>query len=414
MTQSQMITPRKLALILAPLVAITPFAIDTYLPALPEMAQELDISLADMGQTISVYLIGFALGQLIGGPMSDRYGRHIMALSGLSVFIVCALAITRTSSLEWLSALRFMQALAGGFAGVVVAAIVRQHYSGTDSARVFSLIGMIMMIAPLIAPAVGAMILSFWPWRAIFWFLAIYATVMILLVLRFIAPAERFSRGQSPEVDHRESLASHIYQAYAAVLSRRRSFPSLLSQAFISGILFTYITNSSFIFMGYFDVSAQQFPIYFAALVGSSILSGQLNLKLLSHFTRLSILRTAVFIQFVLASILLALLSVGIDHLAIVTGIMIGVVGCTGLIYSNNFSMYLDYHGDSSGSASALFGCSTFAAGALLGSLSGLFDNGTLIPISTTFVISSAMGSALVWSIGSEFSNNDRRPSGSV
>jgi len=121
------ISPKRLALLLAPLVALTPFAIDTYLPAMPVMAKHFSSDLAAMGITISVYLFGYALGQLLGGPLSDLYGRRKLALSGLLVFIACAIGITQSTDLQTMVNLRFIQALGGGFATVVVAAIVRDH-----------------------------------------------------------------------------------------------------------------------------------------------------------------------------------------------------------------------------------------------------------------------------------------------
>jgi len=386
------LSPKQLAFLLAPLVALTPFAIDTYLPAMPVMAEHFGSTLAAMGVTISVFLIGYALGQLIGGPLSDIYGRQRMALCGLLVFIGCALGITQTNDLQALISFRFIQALGGGFATVVVAAIVRDHFQGKDSARVFSMIGMIMMIAPLTAPAVGSLVLAWFPWQAIFILLGCYAAVLIILVGVALPK-------QAAHTEPKPPLINHFISAYSSVFAQRASFRHLFAQASISGILFTFVTNAAFIFMGYFGVSEQWFPLYFAAMVGASIGVNRINLRLLQDFSRLQILRCGVSLQllctlsFVLASYF------GLANIWVIMPLMIIIVGCIGLIFSNNMSMYLDHHGKSTGSANALFGCSTFTAGALLGSVTAYFFDGSLLPIALTVFISNLAGWLLVLSI---------------
>lgn len=388
----QTITPKRLALLLAPLVALTPFAIDTYLPAMPVMADHFNSDLAAMGITISVYLIGYALGQLLGGPLSDLYGRRTMALSGLLVFIACALGITQTSDLQAMVGLRFAQALGGGFATVVVAAIVRDHFQGKDSARVFSMIGMIMMVAPLTAPAVGSVMLTWFPWQAIFILLGLYATVLLLLV-GFGLPK------QSPHTSPRKSLLPHFLQAYRSVFAQRASFRHLFAQASISGILFTFVTNAAFIFMGYFGISERWFPLYFAAMVGASISVNRLNLRLLKSYSRLQILRCGVSLQLLCTTSFAIACYLNLASIWVVMPLMMIIVACIGLIFSNNMSMYLDHHSESTGSANALFGCSTFTAGAILGSITSVFYDASLLPIALTVCASNLIGWLLVWSM---------------
>jgi len=386
------ISPKRLALLLAPLVALTPFAIDTYLPAMPVMAKHFSSDLAAMGITISVYLFGYALGQLLGGPLSDLYGRRKLALSGLLVFIACAIGITQSTDLQTMVNLRFIQALGGGFATVVVAAIVRDHFQGKDSARVFSMIGMIMMVAPLTAPAVGAAVLAWFPWQAIFVLLSLYGMVLLLLV-GFGLPK------QSPPAGPRKKLLPHFVQAYSSVFAQRASFRHLFAQASISGILFTFVTNAAFIFMGYFGISERWFPLYFAAMVGASIGVNRLNLRLLHDYSRLQILRCGVSLQ-LLCSVSFAICCyLNLASIWVVMPLMIIIVGCIGLIFSNNMSMYLDHHSNNTGSANALFGCSTFTAGAILGFITSFFYDASLLPIALTVCASNLIGWLLVWSM---------------
>lgn len=378
------IRQRRLAIRLAALTALTPFAIDTYLPGMPLIAQDLNAPIASINLTISIYLLGFALGQLINGPLSDRLGRKPIAVGGLLLFIVCSIAISQASSATEFLWLRFLQALGGGGALVVSGAIVRDQFKGQDSAKVFSIIGMIMMIAPLIAPAVGSVILALSGWRAIFGFLSAYAGLLIMLVI-FQIPETLVRKDTTPKV----SLAKHYWDCYAAVFRATSALPHLFSQAFVSGILFTMITNASFIFISYFEVSLNQFPLYFAAFTGCSIIAGRANLHLLRRHNRLHILRYASLAQLLITACFGLYVLYSTPILAVVLLFLCLIVATIGLTYSNNLSMYLDHNGHTGGSANAIFGCTTFAAGGLLGGLSGLMHDGTLLPIVMVIIASS-------------------------
>jgi len=159
---------------LALLTATTPFAIDTYLPAMPTMAQDFDVPLSSIELSISLFLIGFALGQLIGGPVSDRFGRRMSATIGLTLFALASFAAAFATSVESFLLFRFLQAFGGGFATVVSNATVRDHFTGKESAQILSMIQSIMYIAPLLAPVIGSLLLHFASWNAIFIFLGFY------------------------------------------------------------------------------------------------------------------------------------------------------------------------------------------------------------------------------------------------
>jgi len=157
-----------LPLLLALLTALSPLAIDMYLPAMEAMAGDLQTSIHLVELSVSSYLLGFALGQLGGGPLSDRYGRRPLIITGLVLFALSSAALMLTTSLEALLALRFLQAIGGGLATVNSSAIVRDRFQGADVAKTLSLVSMIMMLAPLVAPMLGALTLSFAGWRTIF------------------------------------------------------------------------------------------------------------------------------------------------------------------------------------------------------------------------------------------------------
>jgi DHA1 family bicyclomycin/chloramphenicol resistance-like MFS transporter len=382
--------PSKLfAFQLALLIALTPFAIDTYLPAFTVMADQLGIQVQAMGQTVSSYLLGFALGQLLGGPLSDRYGRKIVAGIGLTFFAVCALQIMYSDSLSELVIWRFLQALGGGFATVVVAAIVRDNYSGRDSATIFSMIGMIMMVAPLIAPAVGALILVLGNWQMIFGFLLAYALFLIFVLVVYIPGGSKNNHAYS-------SLAQHMWQGYSEVFRQRAAIPHLVGQALISGILFTFITHAAYIMTDYYGVDANRFALYFATIVASIMLANRINIHLLKHYKRETILRSGCISQLLASVTLFLTVYFSAPALVVIIGIFMWIIGSIGFIYGNNQSLYLDHYPQHSGTANALFGCSTFLMGAILGSISTYMQSDSLLPIAATILLSSVLGSSFI------------------
>src|SRR5690606_22548127 len=174
----------RLALVLAVAVALGPFALDAYLPAFPAIAATLGVALGDVGLTLSVYVIGLAAGQIIGGPLSDRYGRRPIMYGGLAVFVLGSVLVALSNALSLMLVARGVQAFGGGWVAVCVPAIVRDRVSGNEAARLFSLIALIMFIAPALAPSLGTLLLHWGGWQAVFLYLAGYGAI-VLLLMRF-------------------------------------------------------------------------------------------------------------------------------------------------------------------------------------------------------------------------------------
>ena len=389
-----------LALKLAALVAVTPLAIDTYLPAIPTIAEALNADIPTINLTVSIYLLGFALGQIVGGPLSDRLGRKPVAIVGLLIFFVCSIAISQVNSADGFLLLRFLQALGGGHASVVAGAIVRDRFKGQESAKVFSTIGMIMMAAPLLAPAIGSLFLAFVSWQSIFIFLSIYAALLVVMLTvgleetrKPLSSTTSTSQTIDSALPHEQqvthSILAHYWHSYASVFRARASIPHLISQACVSGILFTLITNASFIYIDYFGVSESSFPIFFATVTGCSIIAGRFNLYFLKHHQRLTILRRAASFQLLVTAGLGVYILLGNPNLWLTVLFFGAIVTTMGFSYSNNMSLYLDHHGHVGGSANAVFGCSTFTAGALLGGISSLLHDGTLLPVGLLMLLGS-------------------------
>ena len=175
-----------MAVLMAMLVALMPFSIDAYLPAIPEMAQSLGVDVHRIEQSLSLFMFGTAFGQVVGGSVSDIKGRKPVALTGLAVYCLAVAAIAFASSAEQLLNLRVVQAFGAGMTVVIVGAMVRDYYSGRKAAQMFALIGIILMIVPLVAPMVGAVLQGLGGWQAIFVFLAAYSLVLLGLVQYFL------------------------------------------------------------------------------------------------------------------------------------------------------------------------------------------------------------------------------------
>ena len=238
-----------LILMLAALTAMAPLAIDAYLPAMPAMAKQLHIPIHDVELSLSLFLGGFAIGQIIGGPLSDHFGRRRIIFSGISLFSIGSAGIIFSQTIETIWLWRLVQAIGGGLAIVNSSAVIRDISSGRDSARHLSQMAIIMMVAPLLAPMIGMLLLHLAGWRFIFGFLLVYALLLGWLLYRYL-----------PETHQYIADKPSALKRYASVLSHRQAMGFLAAQCFSFGGLFTFITASPSVYMGYFGVSETLYP----------------------------------------------------------------------------------------------------------------------------------------------------------
>lgn len=368
--------PLALAAILAGLVAIAPFAIDTYLPALPTMAVDLGAPIPWVQASISAYLIGGALGQFIGGPLSDQVGRKPVGLFGLSLFGLSSLAIVFSQSVEMLLLLRFTQALGGGSSTVIVAAVVRDSLTGKDAARMMALIGLIMTSAPLVAPAVGAGLLLVSGWRAIFVVLALYAMLMFVLLKWRV----KETRARAEAVSHRQMFATMLSN-YGVVFRNRRALGYVFGMGFAAATMFVFLSTSAFAYMDYFGVSEQQFPLLFGANVLTMMIMNRLGVLGLRWLEPEILCRIGVCFLLLLMLAFAAHVSLGEPRLTVVVPLIMGGIGMMGLIYPQGIASYLHFFSQQAGAASALLGILQFTLGAVCGALVNMVHDGSLQPM---------------------------------
>lgn len=378
---------RSLILFLAALTAMAPLAIDAYLPAMPDMAAYFAVSIHDAELSLSLFLAGFAVGQIIGGPFSDHFGRRAATGSGISLFCIGTLGIILSPDMQWVWLFRVIEAFGGGLAVVNSSAIIRDLSKGQESAKHLSNMAVIMMLAPLLAPLIGMLLLHISGWRLVFYFLLAYG-LLIGSALFFKLPETRQISEDRPSA----------FRRYKMVLSNRCAVGFIFSQSFALGGMFAFITGSPSVYMGYFGISETVYPFVFGANVVAMMFFNRLNLRLLHRHRPQKILSVGQGGQLLTASLLLAYISFSnTPSLYIVMPLVILFVGIMGLIVSNATSSTVEYFPTNSATATALLGSSGFATGALSGSVVGILGDGTAWPMVVVMFSCALAAPSLRW-----------------
>lgn len=378
------LNPRRVALLVAANTALAPFAIDAYLPAMAALSDTIGASIHRTELSISIFLFGFALGQLFFGPLSDRLGRKPVLTGGLTVFAVASLALTQVESLDTLLLLRFIQALGGGACVVNSAAIVRDCFHGREAAKVMSTMAMIMMLAPLVAPSVGSALLHAVDWWLIFVFLAVYALFLLWLLGTKLPETRDMSL---PVASPRQVLGN-----YASILKHREGMGYICAVASSFAGLFAFITASPFLYLEYFSLSPALYPFVFGANVVVIALSNRVNIYLLKTRTPQQNLRLGLGIQLAAAAGLVGVTLLGLNSLPVIVVLVMCFTGMIGLITPNSISSLLDHFGHISATATALLGGIQFSCGALAGMMVGYFEVENMWPMVLTMLVASLGG----------------------
>ncbi|WP_241844772.1 multidrug effflux MFS transporter [Streptomyces silvensis] len=364
-------------LILGGLTAMPPLSMDMYLPALPEVTDALHTPAATVQLTLTACLMGMALGQLVVGPMSDKWGRRRPLLAGLLVYIlataICALAPTA----ELLIAFRLLQGLAGAAAIVIARAVVRDLYDGVEMARFFSTLMLISGVAPVVAPLIGGQVLRLTDWRGIFVVLTVVGIALTALVWRCLpetlAPADRHDGGTAEALrTMRGLLADRVFTGY------------MVAGGFAFAALFAYISASPFVIQEIYGASPQTFSLLFGVNSIGLIIVGQINGKLLVGRVSLDKTLGIGLAVIVLAAAALLLMTTGVfgdvGLVPIAAGLFV-LMSAMGLAMPNTNALALMRTRHAAGSASALLGTSSFLIGAVASPLVGIAGEHTAVPM---------------------------------
>lgn len=380
---SQTIRPASVVIILGLLIGLTPFAVDMYLPAIPVIAKSVGASVEQIQLSISVFLFAFGVGQLFYGPLTDSFGRRKVIIVGLCCYSVGSAAIVFSDSYYTLSIWRVLQAFGGGAISVATMATMRDLYTGNKLAKMTSYLVMIMSIAPMIAPSIGAQLLVFFDWHSIF----------IALTLLGLAGLVLYSANlkESLAVENRHSFnMKQVLLGYGAVLKNRLSVAYLLVIIFSSGPMFIFVTASPFVYMEYLGATPEEFGLLFGLNIIVMTTCAWLNTYFLRTHSFQKILEISIYIGTATVVVLLAVsLSVPADKLLYVIPPLVAVtVGITPLVSSNATAGLMNSHAANAGSAASLSGSLRFGIGGLMGVALSFYASENHLPMAVAMLIS--------------------------
>lgn len=370
-------------LVLGGLTALPPLSMDMYLPALPEVTGALHAPAATIQLTLTACLAGMAFGQLVVGPMSDKWGRRRPLLVGMVVYVVATAACALATGAEMLIAFRLLQGLAGA-AGIVIArAVVRDLYDGIEMARFFSTLMLISGVAPIVAPLIGAQILRVTDWRGVFHVLTVIGVLLTLVVAKWLhetLPRERRHGGGVVEALHtmRGLLTDRVFTGY--VLAGGLAFAAL----------FAYISASPFVVQEIYGASPQTFSLLFGLNSIGLVAVGQINGKLLVGRVSLDKALGFGLVTIALAALALLLMTTGVFGevgLAPVAAGLFVLMSAMGLAMPNTNAQALMRAPHAAGSASALLGTSSFLVGAIASPLVGIAGEATAVPMAVVQLV---------------------------
>jgi DHA1 family bicyclomycin/chloramphenicol resistance-like MFS transporter len=373
------------ALTLGAFVALGPLTIDMYLPALPTIATELETTSAAVQLTLTGTLVGLALGQLVLGPLSDRFGRRRPLIAGTALHVIASLLVLVAPSIAVLGVLRLLQGVGTAAGAVIAIAVVRDLFDGRAAATMLSRLFLVIGAAPVLAPTIGGEVLRFTSWRGVFVILAVYGLLLLavgLFLLRETLPPERRS----------SSGVTGTLRGYRSLFGDRAYVGLVLVAGLTMAGLFSYVSGSSFVYQEEFGLDEQQFGLLFGAGAFWLIAATQLNPVLLRWFSPAQVLVAGTLAGAAAGAVLLVLSATGTGGLFAVAIPLWAVLFACGLALPNAPALALSRHGEAAGTAAALLGAVQFGVGAAVSPLVGLLGNdavamGTVIVASLVLAI---------------------------
>lgn len=371
------ITGRGLVLMLGAIMAFGPLSLDMYLPAMPALASAFGAGEAQAQLTLSAYLLGLAIGQLLYGPIADRFGRRRPLIFGIGVYIVASAGCAVAGSIEQLIGLRVLQALGGAAGMVMVRAIVRDLFDANAAARIYSTLMLIMGVAPILAPALGGQVLIWLDWRWIFALLALFGAACLLVVIRRLPET---LAGAVMAANRARPIAA-VAADYGEVLRTRQFLAYALTGGSSLAALFAYISGSPFVLIELLGVSPELYGVLFGTNAAAFILGSQLNARLLRRAAPSRILPWTVG-AFLTATVLLLVVVTtplfGLASFMIAMGLVLFAVGCS---LANTTALALHPFRRQAGSASAMLGTIQLGTGALAGVIVGASYDDSAVPL---------------------------------
>lgn len=370
-----------LIILLSALSSVAPMGVDTYLPSIPQIAKYFSVSIEKIELSLSIFLIGFAIGQVFGGPISDRYGRRKGSIIGLLGFSFFSFLIIFSTNIYELWLYRFFEAFFGGIVVVNAAASVRDRFHGKEAAKVFSLMGMVRSLAPMVAPFIGAFIIHFYSWKAVFVFLTVYSLVVAFLVYKDLEESFTY-------------VKQNVFNSFKIVLSNYDAVKYMLVLGLSFGGFFILISKSSFIYIEHYGISTDYFPLFFGINFVVLMALIRVNVSLLKSFTTKQIVKFALLVQIVSGALFL------LNHESISLVFTVVLIACymgvMAFVFGNCLALAIEYFPKNAGVASSVIGVLQFGLGAIVSSISLSFSNHTFLPIAISITISSILAILLL------------------
>lgn len=376
-------------LVLGMLEAFGPLSMDLYLPQLLQLAASLGTTEALGQATMSACMIGLGLGQLIAGPLSDRFGRRLPLMVGVAAFAVLSAVCATAPTIELLLLARFLQGLAGSAGIVICLAIARDQFDGVELSRMLSLLFLVSGTAPIIAPVVGGQLARIMDWRGIFWVLGAVGVVLLLVVV--------FALPETLPVGERHGGGLQALRGHAGAVMSDRLFTSVLIAAAGGGVaFFTYLSMSSFVLQDEFGLTPQTFSLAFAGGALASIAGSQASRLVVRRWGPLNIYLGGITATLIATTtfLVLALSGTGVSG---VVAALVGFMLCSGIGGPNGQTLALAHHRARAGTASALLGMATFLFGPVVAPLAAGVGGTNAVTMAVTMTVAAAVAAIAAW-----------------
>lgn len=377
----------ELLVLLGLLQAMAPVSIDMYLPALPQLEEVFHATPSAVESTMVTFLIGFALGQLLYGPITDRFGRKPPLYFSLALFALSSVACAFAPSIAAMSAMRFVQAIGACGGSVVSRAMVRDLFPPADLRRVFSMLILVLGVSPILAPLLGSYLLIWFGWRASFLAQAAIGTLL------FLGMHFRL-RESMPREARRPLQLTTIKSSYARLFHDRTFMAASTVCGFSSAGAFAYIASAPFVFISLYKVPTERFGWLFGSVAMGMVAASQINGRMPHRIPLWRVLRIANGVQLAAALLLVASVFTGIGGLPLVYFGIFVYIAAQGFVFPNGSAIAMMRHGEIAGTASALLGTNQFFIAAIATSFLGFLEN-PAIPMTLVILACSLISIAL-------------------
>ncbi|WP_395352453.1 multidrug effflux MFS transporter [Variovorax sp. UC122_21] len=380
----------RMALLLGLLSAIGPFAIDMYLPALPAIGQSLRADIGAVQMSLTAFFISLGAGQLLYGPVSDMVGRKPPLYAGLAVFAIASVGCALATDIQTLIALRFIQGLGAAAGMAIPRAVVRDLHTGTDAARLMSLLMLVFSISPILAPLVGSGVIAVTGWRGVFWAVTVAAVAGLAMMATLLAETR-------PASERVESSIGSALAAYWLLLRDRHYLGLVFIGSFAMAGFFTYLANSSFVMIDHYGLSPALYSVAFGVNAAAFFGASQFNGTLGERFGLARLVKFGVAGCGVAMVAMFAYYAMGGDSLWVMIVLYFIASGFMGFVIPTTGVLALEMHGAIAGTASALLGTLQMLTGAVAMAVVGAFTDGGPLPMVTGMAAGALIAGVLTW-----------------